>query len=91
MIGVNLFNRHPKNIKYAHKDDKDILSVITKLGTNVIGSEKNHGFIMNDLGKRAHVLKHSNGRCVVGAFDYYVLQATPAYDPVQIFQQTNTY
>ena len=24
---------------------------------------------MNDIGKRAHVLKHSHGRCVVGAFD----------------------
>ena len=23
---------------------------------------------MNDIGKRAHVLKHSDGRCVVGAF-----------------------
>ena len=24
---------------------------------------------MNDIGKRAHGLKHSHGRCVVGAFD----------------------
>ena len=24
---------------------------------------------MNDIGKRAYVLKHSPGRCVVGAFD----------------------
>ena len=24
---------------------------------------------MNDIGKRAHVLNHSHGRCVVGAFD----------------------
>ena len=24
---------------------------------------------MNDIGKRAYVLKHSHGRCVVGAFD----------------------
>ena len=24
---------------------------------------------MNDIGKRAHVLKHSHGRCVIGAFD----------------------
>ena len=24
---------------------------------------------MNDIGKRAHVMKHSHGRCVVGAFD----------------------
>ena len=27
------------------------------------------GVNMNDIGKRAHVLKHSNARCVVGAFE----------------------
>ena len=27
------------------------------------------GVNMNDIGKREHVLKHSCGRCVVGAFD----------------------
>ena len=24
---------------------------------------------MNDIGKRAHVMKHSHGRCVIGSFD----------------------
>ena len=24
---------------------------------------------MNDIGKKAHILKHSRGRCVVGPFD----------------------
>ena len=24
---------------------------------------------MNDIGKRAHVLKHAHGRCVIGSFD----------------------
>ena len=24
---------------------------------------------MDDIGKRAHVLKHSHGRCIIGAFD----------------------
>ena len=28
-----------------------------------------YGMTMNDIGKRAHVLKHSHGRCVVSAFD----------------------
>ena len=28
-----------------------------------------NGITMNDKGKGAHVLKHSHGRCVVGAFD----------------------
>ena len=26
---------------------------------------------MNDIGKRAHVLKHSHGRCVIGASDNF--------------------
>ena len=29
----------------------------------------NDGDKMNDIGKRAHVMKNSHGRCVVGAFD----------------------
>ena len=28
-----------------------------------------NGMTMNDIGKRAHVIKHSHGRCVVGAFN----------------------
>ena len=28
-----------------------------------------NGETLNDIGKRAHVLKHSHGRCVVGSFD----------------------
>ena len=24
---------------------------------------------MNDIGKRAHVVNHSHGRCVIGSFD----------------------
>ena len=27
------------------------------------------GETLNDVGKRAHVLKHSHGRCVIGSFD----------------------
>ena len=27
---------------------------------------------MNDVGKRAHVLKHSHRRCVIGAFDKHL-------------------
>ena len=41
------------------------------LGNNVNGGEIvfNDGENMNDIGKRAHVLKHSLGRCVITPFD----------------------
>ena len=65
-IGGNLYTRHPKNLNHVHKDSKDILSVIIILGTDVNGGEKVFNDVenMNDIGKRAHVLKHSHGRCV---------------------------
>ena len=62
-IGGNLYTRHPKNLNNVHKDSTDILSVIIILGTDFKGEN------MNDIVKRAHVLKHSHGRCVVGSFD----------------------
>ena len=73
-IGGNLYTRHTKNLNHVHKDSKDLLSVIIILGTDVNGGET--GFIygenMNDIGKRAHVLKHSHGRCVIGSFDNFL-------------------
>ena len=70
-IGGNLFTRHQNNIIHVHKDSNDLLSVIIILGKNVHGGETvfYDGVNMNDIGKRSHVLKHSHGRCVVGAFD----------------------
>ena len=49
----------------------DILSVIFVLVTEVHGGEtvKKNGMTMNNIGKRAHVLNNSYGRCVFGAFD----------------------
>ena len=38
-IGGNLYTRHPKNLNHAHKDSKDLLLVIIKLGTDVHGVE----------------------------------------------------
>ena len=59
-IGGNLYTRHPKNLNRVHKDSKDLLSVIIILGTDVNGGETvfYDGENMNDIGKRAHVLKH---------------------------------
>ena len=71
IIGGNLFIQHQKNLNHVQKDSNDILSVIIILGTYVHGGETifNDGERMNYIGKRAHVLKHSHGRCVVGGFD----------------------
>ena len=71
IIGDNLYTRHVKNINHVHKDSKDILLVIIILGTDVNGGETvfNDGKNMNDIRKRAYVLKHSQGRCVIGSFD----------------------
>ena len=66
-IGVNLYTRHPKNLNHVNKYSKDLLSVIIILGTYINGGEtvfydrEN----INDIGKRAHVMKHSYGRCVI--------------------------
>ena len=45
--------------------------MIILLGTDVNGGETvfYDGENMNDIGKRAHVLKHSHGWCVIGSFD----------------------
>ena len=70
-IGGNLFTRHPNNINHVHKEINYFLSVIIILETDVHGGESvfYDGEKMNDIGKRAHVLKHSHGKRVVGAFD----------------------
>ena len=69
-IGGNLYTRHVNNIDHLHKDSKYLLSVIIISGTYVNGGETvfNDGENMNYIEKRAHVLKHSNGRCVIGSF-----------------------
>ena len=47
------------------------MSVIIILGSDVHGGETVFfdGETLNDIGKIAHVLKHSHGRCVIGSFD----------------------
>ena len=69
-IGGNLFTRHPKYISHVHKESNDLVSDIIILVTDVHGGETIflNGMTMNDIGKRAHVLKHSHGRCVVVSF-----------------------
>ena len=58
-------------MNHVHRDSYDILSVILILDTdvNVGGTVFYDGDNMNDIGKRAHVLKHQHGRCVVVPFD----------------------
>ena len=70
-IGGNLYTIHAKNLNHSHKDSKYLMSVIIILGTDVNGGETvfYDGENMNDIGKIAHVLKNSRGRCVIGSFD----------------------
>ena len=70
-IEGNLFTRHPKNLNRVHKDSKNLLSVIIILGTNFHVGETvfNYREKMNDIVIIAHVLKHLNGRYVVGSHD----------------------
>ena len=68
-IGGDLYARHP--LTHVHRDSNDILSVIIILGTDVHSGETvfYDGDNINDIGKGSHVLKHSHGRCVIGAFN----------------------
>ena len=70
-IGGNLYTRYPNNLNPVHIDSNNLLSMIIILGTDVNGGETffYDGENMNDIGKRAHVLKHSHVMFVVGAFD----------------------
>ena len=70
-IGGNLYTRHHNNLNCVHKDSKDLLLVINILVTDVNGGETvfNYGENMNDIGKRAHTLNYSHGRCVISSLD----------------------
>ena len=75
-VGGNLFTRHLKNLNHVHKDSNNILSVIIILGKKVHGGKPffNNEKKMNDIGKIAHVLKHSRRRCVFGPFDKIIYE-----------------
>ena len=57
--------------------------MIIILGTDVYGGETVlfNGMTMNDIWKREHVLKHSHGRCVIGAFDKFYMKYIFGMDP----------
>ena len=68
-IGSNLLTRHQNNFNHVHRKSNNLLPVIIFLGINFHGGETvfNDGDKINDIRKRSNVLKHSHGRCVVGA------------------------
>ena len=39
VIGGKLYSNHPKNLNHVHKDTKDLVSVIIKLGKNISGGD----------------------------------------------------
>ena len=67
----NLCTRHMNNLNHVQKDSKYLLLVIIILVTDVNGGETffYDGENMKDIGKRAHLLNHSYGRCVIVSFD----------------------
>ena len=67
----NLYTRHPNNPNNSHRNSNNLLSVIIILGTDVNGGETvfNDRDNTNAIGKGAHVLKYSHGRCVIGDCD----------------------
>ena len=73
-IGGNLYTRHAKNLNNVHKDIKYLLPVIIILGTDVNGGETvfYDGDNINYIGKRAHVMKYSHRRCVIGSLDKFL-------------------
>ena len=73
-VGRNLYTRNAKNLNHVQKDSKDLLSVMIILGTNVNCGEPvfYDGENLNDIGKTAHILKHSHGRCVIGYFNNFL-------------------
>ena len=58
--GGDFFIIHPNNLNHVHKDSHNLLSVMIIFGTDVHGGETffYDGEKMNDIGKRAHFLKH---------------------------------
>ena len=77
-IRGNLYTRHANNVNNVNKDSEYLLSVVIILVTNVSGGETfiYDGENMNDIGKIAHVLKHSHGGCVIGSFDKILHEAS---------------
>ena len=71
VIGVELYSNHPKNMNHVHKDSKYMVSVIITLGGNIIGGDTvfYDGVITSDLGRGAHLLKHSHARMIFGPFE----------------------
>ena len=91
-IGGNLFTIRPKNLNHVHKESNDLLPVIIILGKNVHGGETvfYDGMNMNDIEKRAHILKHSHGRCVVDAFDKNYMKAIFGLDTELFYLLSST-
>ena len=59
----------------------------------MLAKQSFYGMNMNDIGKRAHVLQHSYGRCVVSAYDknhmkYLFVMYLEIFYPLS---STNTY
>ena len=64
-IEGNLHTKYTKDLNHVPKEVNDLLSVIIVLGNDVHSGQIIsivNGITMNNIGKRAHVLRHSHGR-----------------------------
>ena len=58
-------------MNHVHNGSKDLVSVIITIGGNIGGGGTvfYYGVKTSDLGSRAHVLKHLQGRMIFGPFE----------------------
>ena len=78
IIGGKLYRNQPKNLNHVHKDKKYLVSIIITLGKNISGGDTvfYDGVKTSDLGSRAHISKHLNGRMVFGPFEKVLREGT---------------
>ena len=71
VIGGKLYSNHPKNLNHVHKDAKDLVSVIIKVGKYICGGDTvfYYGVKNSELGSRSHILKHLHGIMIFGPFE----------------------
>ena len=78
VIGGKLYSNHPKNMNHVNKDTKDLVSVIIKVGKDMIGGGTvfYDGVKTSDLVSRSHILKYLQGQMVFGPFEKVLLEGT---------------
>ena len=71
VIFGRLLISHPKNLNRVHKDAKYLVSVIITVGKDISGGDTVFYDVVksSELGSRAHILKHLDGRMIFVPFE----------------------